>query len=73
MALRPSNRAVDEITYPGLHHRVLPSTEITYSNSMIESWRQVLKHLRPYLNTLDTVRAVEKLVAFYRSEECRMS
>ncbi len=35
---------------------------------MIESWWQVLKHQRLYLNTLDTVRAVEKRVAFYVQE-----
>ena len=35
---------------------------------MIESWWRVLKHQWLYLNTLDTVRAVEKLVAFYVQE-----
>ena len=43
-------------------------TEITYSNSMIESWWRVLKHQWLYLNTLDTVKAVEKLVVFYVEE-----
>ena len=52
----------------GLLRRVLAGTEITYSNSMIESWWRVLKHQWLYLNTLDTVRAVEKLVAFYVQE-----
>ena len=41
---------------------------ITYSDSMIESWWRVLKHQWLYLNTLDTVKAVEKLVAFYVRE-----
>ena len=49
-------------------HRVLAGTEITYSNSMIESWWRVLKHQWLYLNTLDTVRAIENLVAFYVKE-----
>ncbi len=35
---------------------------------MIESWWRVLKHQWLYLNTLDTVRAVQKLVAFYVQE-----
>ena len=43
-------------------------TEITYSNSMIESWWRALKHQWLYLNTLDTVSTVEKLVAFYVDE-----
>ena len=62
------NGPVDELINSGLLHRVLAGTEITYSNSMIESWWRVLKHQWLYLNTLDTVRAVEKLVAFYVEE-----
>ena len=38
---------------------------ITFSNSLIESWWRVLKHQWLYLNTLDTVTTVRKLVAFY--------
>ena len=45
--------------------RVLAQTEITFSNSLIESWWRVLKHQWLYLNTLDTVTTVRKLVAFY--------
>jgi len=45
--------------------RILAQTEITFSNSMIESWWRVLKkHQWLYLNTLDTVSTVRKLVAF---------
>jgi hypothetical protein len=62
------NGPVDELIDSGLLHRVLAGTEITFSNSMIESWWRVLKHQWLYLNTLDTVRAVEKLVAFYVKE-----
>jgi transposase InsO family protein len=62
------NGPVDELIHSGLLRRVLAGTEITYSNSMIESWWRVLKHQWLYLNTLDTVRAVEKLVAFYVKE-----
>ena len=36
-----------------------------FSNSLIESWWRVLKHQWLYLNTLDTAKTVEKLVAFY--------
>jgi len=62
------NGPVDELIDSGLLHRVLAGTEITYSNSMIESWLRLLKHQWLYLNTLDTVRAVEKLVTFYVQE-----
>ena len=62
------NGAVDELIASGLLSRVLAQTEITFSNSMIESWWRVLKHQWLFLNTLDSVRAVEKLVAFYVQE-----
>lgn len=39
-----------------------------FSNSLIESWWRTLKSHWLYLNTLDKVSAVEKLVAFYISE-----
>jgi transposase InsO family protein len=62
------NGAVDELVESGLLKRVLAQTEITFSNSLIESWWRVLKHQWLYLNTLETVRTVEKLVAFYIRE-----
>ena len=62
------NGAVDELIGSGILRRVLAQTEITFSNSLIESWWRVLKHQWLYLNTLDTVRTVEKLVGFYVQE-----
>ena len=62
------NGPVDELIHSGLLHRVLAGPDITYSNSMIESWWRVLKHQWLYLNTLDTVRAVKNLVSFYVQE-----
>ena len=62
------NGAVDELVRSELLHRVLARIDITYSNSLIESWWRVLKHQWLYLNTLDTVSAVEKLVRFYVHE-----
>ena len=59
------NSAVDKVVESGLLKRVLAQTEITFSNSLIESWWRVLKHQWLYLNTLDTVTSVRKLVAFY--------
>ena len=62
------NGAVDKLVESGLLNRVLAPTEITFSNSLIESWWRVLKHQWLYLNTLDSVRTVENLVAFYIRE-----
>ena len=58
------NSAVDEVVDSGMLKRILAQTEITFSNSMIESWWRALKHQWLYLNTLDTVSTVRKLVAF---------
>ena len=62
------NGAVDELVESGLLNRVLAQTEITFSNSLIESWWRVLKHQWLYLNTLDSVRTLETLVEFYVQE-----
>ncbi len=59
------NSAVDQLVEAGLLKRVLAQTEISFSNSLIESWWRVLKHQWLYLNSLDTVTTVRKLVAFY--------
>jgi len=62
------NNAVDELVNYGLLRRVLAQTDITFSNSLIESWWRVVKHQWLFLNTLDTVAALERLVAFYVQE-----
>jgi transposase InsO family protein len=62
------NGAVDDLGNSGLLKRLLARTEITFSNSMIESWWRVLKHQWLYLNALDTLPTVRKLVAFYVQE-----
>ena len=45
--------------------RVLAQVDIHFSNSMIESWWRQLKHQWLFLNTLDSVATVRKLVEFY--------
>ena len=62
------NGEVDELFQLGVLKRVLARTEISFSNSLIESWWRVLKHQWLYLNTLDTVGTIERLVAFYVRE-----
>jgi transposase-like protein len=59
------NSAVDKLVDSGVLKRILAQTEIRYSNSLIESWWRVIKHQWLFLNTLDTVASVRKLVAFY--------
>jgi transposase InsO family protein len=59
------NNAVDRLVDSGLLKRLLAQTEIRHSNSLIESWWRIIKHQWLYLNTLDTVGSVRKLVAFY--------
>jgi len=60
--------AVDKLVDSGLLQRLLAMTDISFSNSLIESWWRGLKHQWLYLNTLDTVSRLEKLVAFYVDE-----
>jgi len=62
------NGNVDELIESGLLRRVLAMTELRFSNSMIEAWWRTLKHQWLFLNTLDSVATVEKLVRFYVEE-----
>ncbi len=62
------NRGVDELIESGVLRRVLAQTELCFSNSMIEAWWRALKHQWLFLNTLDSVETVEKLVRFYVTE-----
>ena len=62
------NVGVDELVQSGWLRRVVALKDVTFSNSMIEAWWRVLKHQWLYLNTLDTLAAVERLVAFYVAE-----
>lgn len=62
------NGGVDELIHSGLLRRVLAMTELRFSNSMIEAWWRSLKHQWLFLNTLDSVTTVEKLVRFYVKE-----
>jgi hypothetical protein len=59
---------VDELIESGLLRRVLAQTELRFSNSMIEAWWRALKHQWLFLNTLDSVETVEKLLRFYVTE-----
>lgn len=62
------NGHVEELIDSGVFKRLLAMTDISYSNSLIESWWRVLKHQWLFLNTLDSVSAVEELVDFFVGE-----
>ena len=62
------NSAVDELVTSGMLKRLLAQTDVSFSNSPIEAFWKSMKHQWLYLNTLDTVASVKKLIAFYVEE-----
>jgi transposase InsO family protein len=62
------NSDVDALIESGLLRRVLAITEICFSNSLIEAWWRGLKHQWLYLNSLETVSTIKRLVAFFVQE-----
>jgi len=62
------NSCVDELVDSGILRRLLAMTDVSFSNSLIESWWRSLKHQWLFLNPLDSVAAVERLTAFYVRE-----
>jgi thymidylate kinase len=52
----------------GVHSYVLDGDNIRHELGLNAAPAQLLKHQWLYLNTLDTVSAIEKLVAFYVQE-----
>jgi putative transposase len=59
------NQEVNTLFGSGPLRRVLAQVEVSFSNSMIEAWWRSLKHGWLYLHQLDTLAALEKLIAFY--------
>ena len=59
------NAKVDALLSLHPLRRILAQVEIAFSNSMIEAWWRSLKHNWLYLNQLDSLAAIERLVAFY--------
>jgi transposase InsO family protein len=62
------NSKIDELIDSGLLKRILAMIEMSFSNSLIEAWWRALKHQWLFLNSLDTVNSVKKLVEFYVRE-----
>ena len=59
------NDTVDEFLSGVSLKRVVAQVEIAESNSLVEAFWRILRHQWLYLNTLDTVAAVRRLVSFY--------
>jgi putative transposase len=66
------NSNVDKLIESGLLRRVLAMTELRFSNSMIEAWWRALKHQWLFLNTLDSVETIERLVFYVKEHNERL-
>ena len=60
-----TNSGVTQLVESGTLKRILAQVDVLFSNSMIEAWWRMLKHQWLYLNDLDSVETVRRLVAFY--------
>ena len=59
------NKEVDALQEKGTIKRILALVEVDYSNSKIEAFWRSLRHQWLYLNCLDSLAALQRLVAFY--------
>ena len=62
------NAEIDQLIDSGVLCQVLALTELKFSNSIIEAWWRVLKHQWLYLNSLDSISILCRLVTFYVQE-----
>ena len=62
------NGAVDKLVNDGILKRILAQTDIAASNSVIEAFFRIAKHGWLFLNDLDTLSTVRRLVEFYVTE-----
>ena len=62
------NRDVDKLLEDGTLERVVVQTDVTFSNSLIESWWRSLKHGWLFINHLDNVVTLRNLIDFYVAE-----
>ena len=59
------NKDVDKLLEGGAIERVIAQIDVTFSNSMIESWWRSLKHGWLFVNHLDSLATLRQLVEFY--------
>ena len=57
---------VDEVFEGSALQRVIAQIDVSVSTSLIEAWWRSLKHQWLYLNPLDNIATVKKLVEFCR-------
>jgi len=62
------NADVDGLVEEGMLNRVRALVDVRFSNSMMESWWNNLKHQWLFQHRLDSVAAVRRLVTFYVGE-----
>jgi len=62
------NAAVQKLVKDGLLKLILAQTDISFSNSMIEAFWRVIKHQWLFLNHLDSIKTLRRLVEFYITE-----
>jgi transposase InsO family protein len=62
------NKNVDKLLEGSTLERVIAQIDVTFSNSLIESWWRSLKHQWLFLNHLDNVVTLRKLIDFYVAE-----
>ena len=59
------NKEVNKLLEGGTLERVIAQIDVTFSNSMIESFWRSLKHGWLFINHLDSMATLRKLVEFY--------
>jgi putative transposase len=62
------NREVDKLLEAGTLERVVAQIDVTFSNSLIESWWRSLKHGWLFINHLENIVTLRKLIDFYAAE-----
>jgi transposase InsO family protein len=62
------NQDVDKLLEGGILERVIAQIDVTFSNSLIEAWWRSLKHQWLFLNHLDGLDTLRKLIEFYVTE-----
>jgi transposase InsO family protein len=62
------NKDVDQLLACGALRRVIAQIDVTFSNSLIEAWWRSLKHQWLFLNHLDSLATLQKLIEFYVTE-----
>ncbi len=66
------NEAVSKLVTDGLMSLILAQTDLTYSNSLIEAFWRILKSQWLFINKLNNIETLRKLVEFYVDQHNRV-